>query len=359
MGAFAIENARTALLSGAAHVTIVARTVGMVIPRMMVLTGAFAIGNTLYTNDVALQRSPEDAKSGDDAKSGEDAEAVKKRAASRKMKEQQAIFLLSQPYRYASAEHLMPKALKTGDLGQLFAGKEGVRVPTCSDVFFLALKLGLVDVVHGEVDSFDSEGLQVREENSALRHVPCDVVVKCFGFEAPDRHLATMVGREQIRSPLFITERIWLMKGERNPKISGTGVPGGSVNVSGSVYCMSDLYIEIFLHFRERREELRAIIARLPPIGIYDDNYGSMTRGLRILLDEVPAIAERAKVVREGYGQRATSKWKRGMADVLVDNKADWEAACAALTGGDRQAAPYLWEAMLGMMGAGEAKARL
>mmetsp|Transcript_13724 Transcript_13724/g.39161 ORF Transcript_13724/g.39161 Transcript_13724/m.39161 type:complete len:547 (-) Transcript_13724:42-1682(-) len=367
MGAFAIENARTALLAGAKHVTIVARTLALVIPRMMMLTGTFGIGTSLYTNDgpARVQQPPGEAKSGGDAK------AAKKRAAARKMREQQIMFLLSQPYRHASAEHLMPASVKSGDLGKFFAGKEGVRVPTCSDIFFLALKLGLVDVVHGEVDSFATDGLQVRENlgedaqpGGALRHVPCDVAVKCFGFEAPDRHLAALVGREHIRSPLFITERVWLMKGERNPMV-GRLVPSGSVNLSGSLYCISDLYMEIFMYFRERPEELRAIMERLPQTAIYEDNYECMVHGLRLVIDGVPVIAQRAKAVREGYGRR-TAKWKRGMLDVLLGNKADWEEACAALAGGDRHAVSYPWEAMLGpmqalasAMGPGPGKAKL
>jgi hypothetical protein len=46
--------------------------------------------------------------------------------------------------------------------------------------------------------------------------VPAVCVVKCFGFESPDAHLAAAVGHERIHSPLYITPRVLLMKGERN-----------------------------------------------------------------------------------------------------------------------------------------------
>ena len=48
MGAFAVENARTALEQGAEHVTIVARKMNLVLPRMLLAQGSVAGGTSLF-----------------------------------------------------------------------------------------------------------------------------------------------------------------------------------------------------------------------------------------------------------------------------------------------------------------------
>ena len=45
---------------------------------------------------------------------------------------------------------------------------------------------------------------------------PCDIIVKNFGFEPPDAHLAGIVGQQTIRPPIWLTPRILLFKAEHN-----------------------------------------------------------------------------------------------------------------------------------------------
>ena len=45
---------------------------------------------------------------------------------------------------------------------------------------------------------------------------PCDIIVKNFGFEPPDAHLAGIVGQQTIRPPIWLTPRMLLFKAEHN-----------------------------------------------------------------------------------------------------------------------------------------------
>jgi len=51
MGAFAVENARTSLLAGASHVTIVARNLNLVLPRLLLYLSSYAEGNISTMKD--------------------------------------------------------------------------------------------------------------------------------------------------------------------------------------------------------------------------------------------------------------------------------------------------------------------
>jgi len=333
MGAFAIENARTALLKGASHVTIVARSLNLILPKLMVLMVSLSMEKTNYT-----YREPSGAK---------------KRGSKRNKESEAFMRFVSSPYQKTGVAHLMPGKMQSGKNNfNPIEGNGLIRLPTVSDIFFIALRLGLLDVVVGEVESFDADGVHVHgPELSAPCHVPCDVVVQCFGFESPDPHLAALVGRERIRSPLYITERVLLMKGERNPSLeSARGVPATDINLAGSVFVMSDLFMEIFLHFRSHPEELPALLEELPHPEIYEDGYAHCSLGLATILSRTPALQGRVDALRAKYASQVKSKYAGGMMTVLRKNKAEWKEACAALTGGNEKAVPYMWDDMLGVM---------
>lgn len=333
MGAFAVESVRTALLGGAEHVTIVARKLNLIIPRLAVLMGALRSSKNLFkARPNVEEKFPEMVR--------------------------QMMPMMVEPYRRVGAEHLIPEGMKAvlagtpgAGVGDLF----GSTAPTASDFFFMAFKLGLVDVVVGDVARFGPDGLHISpkspEAKDDMIHIPCDVVIKCFGFDVPDAHLAALVGRERLRSPMYITERILLMKGERNPGFVGVlGPTKGFVDFGGSIVMVSDLYLEIFMHFRCHPDELPAILEALPNPTIKDDSFSDMMTGLYMILEAVPALKTQLGRLRTEYASRVSSKLGASPVDILLGNKSDWEETCSAITGGDRKAVPYLWENMLKMM---------
>ena len=205
MGAFAVENTRTVLLAGAEHVTIIARKTTMVLPKLLLaLQGIQGGSDQLFKTRAAREASA-------------DPERVKAGA-------ERILRIVMTPYIEAGATDLMPGGLQASppDIGAAI----GSTIPTISDIFFLALALGKVTVVIGEVEACVEDGINVRTASNGFdivggfdastSHVACDCVVKCYGFEHPDARLAEMVGRTHIYSPLYITPRILLMKVERN-----------------------------------------------------------------------------------------------------------------------------------------------
>ena len=100
MGAFAVENARTALLQGAEHVTIVARGLNLVIPRLLLAMSTLQAGaETLYR--------PRDPPLPADSAAAQTAQE----AAAKRIKAMLAV--LSTPYLAADAEHLLPTGVRT------------------------------------------------------------------------------------------------------------------------------------------------------------------------------------------------------------------------------------------------------
>ena len=360
MGAFAVENARTALEQGADHVTIVARKANLVIPRMLLAMGTVQRGgDTLFK-----ARSPP-------ASTPEEVEAAAERF-------RQAFDVLVTPYRAADAMHLLPDGLKAavarqndddddsppGDLRDLISV---ATIPTASDFFFVAVALGRITVVAGEVESCAgggaaSPGLLVRTLDGESQQIDCDLVVKCYGFEKPDTHLAEMCGREHIHSPLYITPKILLMKGERNPTRTlegrpmgdgdatgggGAGARGG-FDVGGSVVVMSDFYIEVYAYFRDHPQELPAVLELLPRPRIADDSYGDFGVGALRILDAVPALAPKIDELRAKYDAQVQGQYGSGLSEFLASNREDWRVACALLShDGDEDAVPYMWDGLI------------
>merc|ERR1719382_945466 len=71
----------------------------------------------------------------------------------------ESLAFMSLPYQYAGAECLIPtKYQGPGTLGD----DASFTIPTVSDIFFLALKLGRLEVVIGEVAGLRAPGVDVQ-----------------------------------------------------------------------------------------------------------------------------------------------------------------------------------------------------
>ena len=206
MGAFAIENARLALLSGAAHVHMVARR------RTHVTSRFLRVLNILSTDAFFRRRSD----------GGEDGVLLPSLGLDRDA-------MMDQQYSRCDAGDSRPEA---SDLSSTTPW-------TTSDIFFLAHKLGRLSVTKGTVGRLAPGRVIVTQGgsssgggyNSAVDpeaeelELSCDVVIKNLGFEGLDPGdqmggVCEIVGRRTCRL-LWITPRILCFRHQTDlPRLS-------------------------------------------------------------------------------------------------------------------------------------------
>lgn len=192
----------------------------------------------------------------------------------------------------------------------------------------------------------DRDGVTVRDvigDTGEARHVPCDVIVKCFGFENPDSHLGEMVNREFIHSPMYITPKIILMKGERNTSAianaksaagsaaGNSATDRGGFNVGGSVIGMSDFYLEVYAYFKEHPEGLGDVLKTLPRPKIHDDSFSDMGVGCAEIVAQVPELEPQLDVLRAKYGRQIATQYAGGLSGFIDSNREQWKESCRQL----------------------------
>jgi cation diffusion facilitator CzcD-associated flavoprotein CzcO len=162
-GAFAIENARTMLLNGAAHVTIIHRSRMQVWPRSMHY----------------LLSTEKDRKFGEYAKL------------------------------YENAVNWAGHEVGGENLG-VFMDPTARAQPTASDVFFAFSKMGLITLVRGEVVDCSAGSLFVTNQGKQTfnlgspKQVDCGVMLKCVGWIDPEAGVKAIFPAFKNRSFVFL-----------------------------------------------------------------------------------------------------------------------------------------------------------
>jgi non-ribosomal peptide synthetase component F/thioredoxin reductase/carbonic anhydrase/acetyltransferase-like protein (isoleucine patch superfamily) len=168
-GAFAIENTRTMLMHGAAHVTIVHRSGVQVWPR--------CIHYLLSTEK------------------------------ERKFSEYGGVYDRAAEW----------AGLSVGDGGDFnlapFMHPSSKAQPTASDAFFAFAKMGLVTLVRGEIKAVQEHSLVVHRHNIGplspgenVIEMDCDVLLKCIGWKDPGRGLKALFPQFTQRNFIFLNK---------------------------------------------------------------------------------------------------------------------------------------------------------
>ena len=337
MGAFAIENARLALLSGAAHVHMVART------RVRVTSRFTRVLNILASAAFYHKRG--------------EGRGVGLPPLDREE-------LTQRQYVTSSAEDAWPDRTDRSTTPW-----------TTSDIFFLAHSLGKLTVHKGTVESLQPGAAVVvvgkgAEGAGESREIPCDIVVKNLGFEGVDigdrmGGVCEVVGHRSCRPPIWITERVLTFRHQtdlprdlpeatadrlgqealaaeladlsgdllrKHTVAAGVTIPDGTgeqalrdqlwdilstpsdeeeasrgegskssasqgnfmggaevagwvgPNWVGSAPHGTGVWTEIFLHFRERPEALADLFTRLPRTALSATGGADISRGMRTVL---------------------------------------------------------------------------
>jgi len=158
-GAFAIENARTMLLNGAAHVTIIHRSKMQVWPRSMHY----------------LLSTEKDRKFGEYA------------------------------HLYEKAVNWAGYEVGGNNLG-VFMDPTARAQPTASDVFFAFAKMGLISLVRGEVIDCSAGSLFARkaDQPEQTEQIDCGVMLKCVGWVDPEAGVKAIFPAFKTRSFVFL-----------------------------------------------------------------------------------------------------------------------------------------------------------
>jgi 5-methyltetrahydropteroyltriglutamate--homocysteine methyltransferase len=292
MGAFAVENARTALERGAAHVTVLARRHGTVCPKFID-----------YINFVH-RRSAENTSAQDGAMDTSN--------------NSKNMFLWRKLYEESFAT--MPECW----LGQI---KHTGHTISVSDVWFVAHYLGLLETHVGEISHFVEDGVVLTPDKDSPSeptgcHIPADVVVRCTGFERN----ACLV--PQI-SPYSTMSRINYLD-ENVMYLADAYIDDDAFNsfFGSSVVEMSKFYIMVYEHFfnnpsEKDRAKLSDSFLQTDIVSIENRAWSHYISGANFLVDNVPDIKAKAdKLVNRRFLDFTETQTVQ---EYVAANKREWE----------------------------------
>lgn len=340
MGAFAIENARECLFHGAEHVTMLARNRNQIVAQLWMYL-PFAQPQTY-----APARLQQAALSDQAEAKGEPQQwsAVKPTEIFAEMQK-----MMIQSYRRCDAEDAMPdefrKFLKSGNMRDLRRRESPGTIPTASDPFFVALALGKLSVVRGEVEKMLPDGV----ETLTGQQIKASIVIKNFGFDDPDAWLKPIVGQKHMHSPMVINDRVWLVKCERakltRERVRKVGAEafGDMLNIPAVAPAVAATFVELFCYFQARPEKLAGLIdsGKLPHVEIGEDTPLSMSQGMWAMMQSDPALHERANHCREQVSVDMKKRWTH--IQYFQENRIWWRYCCKRMSG-DEESVPYLWD---------------
>lgn len=260
MGAFAVENMRTALEGGAQSVCVLARRRGTSCPQVID-----------WVNFVRPFLHEEGGGGG-----------MSKRSTPYSVSMFQ---LWEQAYQVSGATlpecwHETPRALKP----------DGHTVAT-SDIFFVAHWLGKVETHVGEVEECLAHGMRCTSGTltTDTKVVDCDVLIKCVGFHVQPAN-ERLLGRSTFHGMGLVDRNLWAVF-EPHLDVTSFQQPFGSSILNG-VECRAKLIRSVFRNpwMHER------IVASSAQVGINSLTFEETTAGMTRALEAVPELT---KVLQE------------------------------------------------------------
>jgi len=251
MGAFAVENARTALERGAKNVVVLARRHGTICPKFID-----------YINFV--HRGSVDSSGGD----MDTANNSKNMFLWRKM--------------YENTNCTMPECW-------LDLIKHSGHTISVSDVWFIAHFLGKLETLKGEIDHFVEDGIILR---GSEQFIEADIVVRCTGFQR-NANLVPKISPYSKMSPInYLDENVMYL--------ADAYIDDNAFNsfFGSSVVEMSKFFIMIYEHYL-RGGDLESLDAPelAPTVDVTDRKWTDYIHGAEYLVNNVSAIREKANAL--------------------------------------------------------------
>jgi len=298
MGAFAVENVRTALENGAAEVTVVGRRHGTVCPK--------AID---YLNFV----KPWDANYKHDTNTN-----VKQ--------------FLKWKELYAASGCTVPECWPK-------QVKHNGHTISVSDVWFIGHFMKKLSTRTGEISRIEPSGVVVGADDE---FIPCDVVVGCIGFERSNYLCEALTGRNEVKTTNYLDRDMMYLADAEIDEGAFNSFFGSSVLEYGKFF--TNVYVEGLKRGDELGELLWGAGTASVPIGERKWNQYIASGSKLIKADET--IARHA---RDQVDRRTAHFWRTlPPRSFLETNRKEWEELHQRLNGGvpvpkERQL-PYFFE---------------
>ena len=298
MGAFAVENARTALEGGAEHVTVVCRRHGTVCPKIID-----------YLNFAA----PYDEQFKHDKKSN-----------------MRNMLLWKKLYDLSGAtqpECWMAKVKHDG------------HTISVSDIWFIGHHLKKIATIEGRITGLDPNGVIVDNR----RHVAADVVVNCIGFRRNAARVEKLCGYRQMYNNNYVDKDLMYL--------ADAYIDDDAFNsfFGSSVLEMAKFYLEVYVHFFNSPEYAAMISGEgIEPIAIEERKWSHYIAGAAALINRYPVIYEKA---RQQVAERTRNFMEaHDLETYIAANKREWVDTHSFLAGKPMQpeeCLPYVFEKLI------------
>lgn len=291
MGAFAVENARTALEHGAKNVVVVARRHGTICPKYID-----------YINFVH-RASVDDI--------GEEMNATFN---------SKNMFLWRKLYEASNStqpETWMGKIKHTG------------HTISVSDVWFIGHFLGKLETRLGEIDHFVENGV-VLCGGDPDEVIEADIVVRCTGFERNSSLVPQLSPYRTMNDINYLDKDLMYL--------ADAFIDDDAFNsfFGSSVLEMSKFFIMVYLHFFKGNDakilEDHADTDLAPKVDVQSRNWTDYIRGAEFLVQNVPAIREQANELLRS--RRDDFVNAQSVQDYVNANKREWSELHELLTQG-------------------------
>ncbi len=295
MGAFAIENARTALEAGARHVTVVCRRHGTICPKII---------------DYLNFATPYDEDFKHDKKSN-----------MRNMMYWKKLYDLSGA---TQPECWMGKVKHDG------------HTISVSDIWFIAHYLKKIETLTGEITDMTAESVVVNDQH----HIAADIVVNCIGFERNAPRIEGLSGYHEIHHNNYLDKDFMYL--------ADAYIDGNAFNslFGSSVLEMVKFYMEVFVMFFDSPDfETMMQIDEIEKRPIAQRKWSHYIQGAMALIKHYPPIRD----IAWQQVQRRTSNFLEvhDLETYIAQNKREWIDMHTLLAGRpmkEEDCLPYVFE---------------
>ena len=295
MGAFAVENARSALEGGARHVTVVCRRHGTVCPKIID-----------YLNFV----TPYD-----------DAFKHDKKSNLRNMMYWKKLYDLSGA---TQPECWMGKIKHEG------------HTISVSDIWFVGHYLKKIETITGEISGMTENGVVV----DGRHQIEADIIVKCIGFERNAPVARALSGYHEIYNNNYLSKDF--------AYLADAYIDSDAFNslFGSSVVEMVKFYIEVFILFFNNPEYGQMMNTEgIEKIPIEDRKWSHYIEGAMALIRNYPSIRE---IARKQVTQRTQNFLEaHDLENYIAENKREWIDIHSMLAGRpmtEEDCLPYIFE---------------
>lgn len=298
MGAFAVENARTALEAGARHVTVVCRRHGTICPKIIDYLNFATPYDEVFQHD--------------------------KKSNMRNMMYWKKLYDLSGA---TQPECWMGKVKHDG------------HTISVSDIWFIAHYLNKIETLTGEITDMTSNSVVVNGQH----HVAADIVVNCIGFERNAPRIEALSGYREIHHNNYVDKDFMYL--------ADAYIDSNAFNslFGSSVLEMVKFYMEVFVMFFDSPEyDAMMRIEAIEKRPIAQRKWSHYIQGARALIQNYPRIREMAWQ----QVQRRTDNFLEAhdLETYIAQNKREWIDMHTLLAGRpmkEEDCLPYVFERLI------------